>query len=271
MNGQLLNPTDPFIRMEDVALRSVRNPGRVVAEGVNWTVLPGEYWVIAGLQGAGKTDFLLTAAGVMGPLRGRYSLFGEVMPIFDEARLPTRLRLGLVFDGGQLLTHLTVWENIALPLRYHENLTLPEANDRVEEAVAALELKPWMDSTPGMLSRSWRKRVGLARALMLKPQLLLLDDPLAGLDLRHVQWWMDFLDSLVRGGAWPGNGPVTLVVTSSELLPWKGHVSHCAFIENRSFRALGSWEHLATERDPLLCELLAQPTLKTDETSSPPE
>src|SRR5436309_4299693 len=118
-------PTKPgaaAIEMQAVAVSAMRDQSIQVAEGINWTVAAGDYWVVAGLQGAGKSDFLMMTAGLMPPAQGSYRLFGEEMPIFDEARLNHRLRLGLVFDGGQLLNHLTVWENVALPLLYHETL-----------------------------------------------------------------------------------------------------------------------------------------------------
>ncbi len=258
----------PVIIMQDVAMGSMRDPGLTTAEGVNWTVAPGDYWVIAGLQGTGKSDFLLTAGGLMGPQKGQYTLFGEPMPIFDDARLQTRLRLGLVFDGGQLLAHLNVRENIALPLRYHHNLSAAQANAAVAEALEEMELLPWADATPGTLSRNWQNRVGLARALMLKPQLLLIDNPIAGMDLRHVQWWLDFLDELAQGRKWPGSGPLTLVVTASDLRPWKGRARQFAMLQNKAFRILGGWREVEAVNSELVQQLLMNETAPSDERSA---
>src|SRR5437016_9236274 len=114
--------TEPVIEMQEVALGSMRDQTVLVAEEINWTVVAGDYWVVAGLQGSGKSDFLMMTGGLMPPLSGTYRLFGEEMPIFEDARLKKRLRLGLAFETGQLFNQLTVAENIALPLRYHENL-----------------------------------------------------------------------------------------------------------------------------------------------------
>src|SRR5206468_1523503 len=102
-------------------------------------------------------------------LRGTYRFFGEAMPIFEDARLPQRLRLGFVFDGGQLFSQLTVAENIALPLRYHPGLTAAQTEERVKTLLEQTELTPWADSTPATLGRNWRKRAGLARSLALQP------------------------------------------------------------------------------------------------------
>jgi ABC-type transporter Mla maintaining outer membrane lipid asymmetry ATPase subunit MlaF len=229
--------------MEEVAVGSMHDLSLVVAENVNWSVRSGDYWVVAGWQGSGKSDFLMMTGGVMAPLRGQYWLFGEEMPIFDDARLQVRLRLGLVFDGGRLFNQLTVRENVALPLRYHRNLTQTEAEPEVNALLEAMELGPWADSTPGALSRNWQKRVGLARALMLRPELLLVDNPLAGLDLRQVHWWLDFLSQLSKGHPLLGR-PLTLVVTAADLRPWKDRARQFAVLKDRKFAVLGAWSLL---------------------------
>jgi ABC-type transporter Mla maintaining outer membrane lipid asymmetry ATPase subunit MlaF len=197
----------------------------------------------------------MMAAGLMGPAAGTYKLFGETMPIFDEARLATRLRLGLVFDGGQLFNHLTVWENVALPLRYHQDLTKAEAEQAVKKLLVATELEPWADSTPGAMGRHWQKRVGLARALSLEPELLLIDTPLSGLDLRHASWWTHFLEDLSKGWVL-GHGPVTLVVSAADLRPWQGQAHQYAIIRNKTFSVLGTWQQLEAASEELLKELL---------------
>ena len=104
--------------------------------------------MVAGLQGSGKTDFLMMTGGVMAPASGEYLLYGEKMPIFDEGRLATRLLMGLVFEGGQLFNHLTVRENVALPLRYHHNLAPQAGHEAVSQLLESLELLPWPTVRP---------------------------------------------------------------------------------------------------------------------------
>jgi ABC-type transporter Mla maintaining outer membrane lipid asymmetry ATPase subunit MlaF len=249
----------PAIEMTGVAVGALRDPDTLVAEQINWTVNPGEYWVVAGLQGSGKSDFLMFTGGLMPPREGRYQFFGQAMPIFEEARLQQRLRLGLVFDGGQLFHHLTVAENIALPLRYHQNLSRTQAAAKVGELLECTELAPWADSTPGTLGRSWQKRAGLARALALNPEVLLVDSPLAGLDPRHVHWWLGFLDQLAKGHPLMQGRPLTLVVTAADFRPWKGHARQFAVLRNHGFVVLGAWAQLEAASEELVRELLTEP------------
>ena len=242
--------------MRQVAVSAMRDQSTIVAEEIDWEVAIGDYWVVAGLQGSGKTDFLMLAAGLMPPAHGTYHFLGEQMPIFDEARLQHRLRLGLGFENGQLFNHLTVFENIALPLRYHRNLAAVEAKAEVQRILESLELGPLADSTPGALSRNWQKRVGLARALALKPEVLLIDNPLAGLDLRHSQWWLRFLDGLSKGHDLTEGRPTTLVVTSAELQPWKGRARQFAILKDRTLTIFGAWTQLEAANEELLHEIL---------------
>jgi phospholipid/cholesterol/gamma-HCH transport system ATP-binding protein len=249
----------PALLMEGVAVGSLRNPLAVVAEDVNWTVAAGDYWVIAGLQGSGKSDFLMLAGSLMAPLRGRYRCFGEDMPIFEDPRLKARLRLGLVFDGGQMFHHLSIAQNIALPLRYHRNLAQPEAEAAVRPWLEAMELIPWAQDPPATLARSWLKRAGLARALVLQPEVLLVDNPLAGLDLHHTNWWLEFLDRLAQGHPLLQGQPLTLVVSTANLRPWKNHARQFAVLKDRRLRVLGTWAQLCAADDELLRELLTEP------------
>jgi ABC-type transporter Mla maintaining outer membrane lipid asymmetry ATPase subunit MlaF len=242
--------------MRNVTVGSMRDPSIVVVEDVNWTVAVGDYWVVGGLQGSGKSDFLMMSSGLMPPRTGNYRFFGEPMPIFEDSRLAERVRLGVVFENGQLFNHLTVWENIALPLRYHENLSKADVFAEVQKVLETLSLEPWADSTPGAISRNWQKRAGLARALMLQPDVLLVDNPLTGLDLRHLSWWMGFLDELSKGHSLLKGRPVTLVVTTSDLRPWRDRQRCFATIRDKRFTVVGDWSQLEAAGGDQVRELL---------------
>src|SRR6185503_1350109 len=122
--GDITQPDAPAamraLEMQDVSVPSLRDPAEIVLENVNWTVDPGQFWAVAGLLRSGKSDLVGLAAGIMHPVHGTYRLFGrELLAGFEEERLALQLRVGLVFDGGQLLHHLTLGENIVLPMSYH--------------------------------------------------------------------------------------------------------------------------------------------------------
>jgi ABC-type transporter Mla maintaining outer membrane lipid asymmetry ATPase subunit MlaF len=252
------NPGVPVIEMIGVAVGSTQNPDAPVLEDVDWRVESGEYWLLAGMHGSGKSDLIALAGGLMPPQRGIYRFFGHEMPIYEDALLPERLRLGLVFDGGHLLHRQTVAENLALPLQYHRNVNRHQAAARVEAMLELTGLTPWADSLSGSLTRNWQKRAGLARALMLEPEVLLLDNPLGGLDLRHMNWWLDFLGLLSSGGGFLNGRRMTLVATGEDLRPWKERADHFAILQHGRLVTLGRRSALAGHREPLVRELLAE-------------
>jgi len=182
------------------------------------------------------------------------------MPIFEDARLRERLRLGLVFENARLLGRLTVRENVALPLQYHRNLAERQVDGEVMRILEALDLSPIADSLPGTLARGLQKRAALARALALKPEVLLVDNPLGGLDVRHANWWLGFLDQLSRGHALLDSRPITLVVASADLISWKGRARQFALLGDRRLRILGGWEQLEAANEDLLREMLTGQT-----------
>lgn len=258
MNATGPHASRPAIEMRGVSVATMKRATALVATDVNWTVEAGDFWVVGAPQLSGKTDFLMTVGGLRPPAAGEYFLLGERMPIFEQSRLAQRLKLGLVFDGGQLLGHLTVAENIALPLRYHQRLPARESEARVRELLEWAQLMPWANSTPANVGRGWRQRAGLARALALQPEVLLLDSPLTGLDGRQVWWWRGMLDELSRGHSIAGGRPVTLVVTADDLRPWRGHARRVACLEAGRLRVLGDWNAVERATADSVRELLRE-------------
>lgn len=259
MRDVLTTPRLPVLEMRDVAAYSQRNADVVTVENVNWSAAAGDFWVIGGLHGSGKSDLLMLAGGLTAPAAGAAFFQGRELPIFDDGDVAERRRLGYVFDGGQLFNQLTVVENIALPLRYHGSLTDAETGRVVERMLGATELAPWANSTPGAITRAWRKRTGLARALVLQPEVLLLDNPLAGLDARHRNWWLNFLAGLARGDGLAGGKPLTLVITADDFRPWRNVARQFAVLKNRRLAVLGNWEQVEAAGDELVRELSAAP------------
>jgi len=251
------NQTIPVIEMRGVGVTAMRDASFAVVEDVDWSVAAGEFWVVAGPELSGKSDLLMLAAGLMSPVAGSYKLFGSDTKDFGEAELAERLRVGFIFQSGQLFNQLTIAENVALPLRYQNNLTAAEAADEVSALLELLELAPLADVTPANVAVNWRQRAALARALILKPELLLLDNPLAGLGARHLQWWLRFLDQLSRGHALLDGKPMTLVVTADDLRPWQHERRKFALLHEKKFILLGNWNEVETANHSVVKELLA--------------
>jgi ABC-type transporter Mla maintaining outer membrane lipid asymmetry ATPase subunit MlaF len=256
------NQNPAAIEMRGVSVGTMRDTSFTVVEDVNWTVAPGEFWVIAGQQHSGKSDFLKMTAGLMAPVKGSYRLFGNETRTFGEAELPERLRLGFVFEGGQLFHHLTLGENVALPLQYHHNLSAGAAAREVQSLLDLMELAPLADVTPANVAADWLQRAALARALVLKPDVLLLDNPFRGLGARHLQWWLRFLDRLWRGHEWSGGRRMTMVATTddlSHLAGWENADRKFALLRDKKLIPLGSWRAVEATNDPVVKELLAMP------------
>lgn len=246
----------PLIEMRGVNIAAMRDVTLTVAEDVNWTVAPGEFWVVAGQQYSGKSNLLMLAAGLMTPAAGSYKLFGIETQTFGEAELAERLRVGFVFEGGHLFNQLTLAENVALPLRYRNNLTPEVAVQEVKPLLELMELTPLADLTLANVAPNWAQRAALARALILKPELLLLDNPLRGLGARHVKWWLHFLDQLWRGHKWLGGKPMTMVATAEDLQPWRNDARRFALLRDKQFKLIGSWGEVASQDDTIMRELL---------------
>ena len=173
------NP-DVVIVVEHVA----KSFGRVqVLRDVSFTVVRGETVVIIGGSGCGKSTLLRLVAGVQRPDRGRVVLFGQDLAELSPDGLGSvRKRFGMVFQEGALYNSMTVGDNIALPLREHMDLADEVIDIMVDMKLQLVGLRGFQRRMPAQLSSGQRKRVGLARALALDPEVLFYDEPTAGLD-----------------------------------------------------------------------------------------
>jgi phospholipid/cholesterol/gamma-HCH transport system ATP-binding protein len=204
--------------------------GMTALRGVDWRVARGEFWVLGGAAGSGKTALLATAAGLNRPGRGMVRLFGQdLAAASEETQVSWRRRTGFVFaHGGRLFSQLTVAENVALPLLYHEE---GEAGARVATALARAELTAFADTMPSRLTQRLRQRVALLRAVAVPAEILFLDEPLTGQAGREAKWWTDFLRERQQAG-------LTVVATCIDFEPWQGLADRFAVIKGEQMLAI---------------------------------
>jgi phospholipid/cholesterol/gamma-HCH transport system ATP-binding protein len=156
---------------------------RAVLDDISFNVQRGETVVIMGGSGCGKSTLLRHMIGSMKPTSGSVKLFGEEITSMMERDLErVRLRFGMLFQSGALLASLTVGENVALPLLQHTNKSPDEIEEIVKQKLQIVGLTGFEDLRPDEISGGMKKRVGLARALALDPELLFSDEPTSGLD-----------------------------------------------------------------------------------------
>ena len=236
-------------------------PDVVLVRGVNWRIARGEFWAIGGDQASGKTSLLGTAAGLNRPAAGTLKIFGRELSEATEAeQVEWRRRIGFVFEnGGRLLSHLSVAENVALPLDYHLDSDEAQTKARVEELLAQGELTAYAHARPSRLSPRVQQRVSLVRALAVATRVLFLDNPLGGLGLRETRWWLGFLRDLQSRLAAKGE-PLAIVATGNDFRGWLDTASHFAIIEGAQLRVLGGREQVIASEEPAVREFLVNAT-----------
>ena len=157
--------------------------GRTVLDGVSLSILKGETMSVIGGSGAGKSVTLKHIVGLMKPDRGCVKIDGVDVTNTNHGSLEAaRRKIGFCFQGSALLNSLTVFENVALPLREHEKIGSDEIRRRVDEKLSLVGLSEAGHKLPAEISGGMKKRVGLARAIIRNPEILLYDEPTAGLD-----------------------------------------------------------------------------------------
>ena len=157
--------------------------GQKVLDGVSFRIENGESVVIIGRSGGGKSVLLKHLIGLLKPDSGEVLIDGQNIELMNERQLLlVRRNFGMVFQGAALFDSMTVAENVAFGLRRQERLTDGEIARRVAAALEVVDLPGTEDKNPAELSGGMRKRVGLARAIVYEPKIVLYDEPTTGLD-----------------------------------------------------------------------------------------
>jgi phospholipid/cholesterol/gamma-HCH transport system ATP-binding protein len=162
---------------------SFRLDGREIFQGLNFRLRRGEIYVLLGASGSGKSVFLKLLSGLLSPEKGKVEIEGIDLAAASKEALETIwAKMGFVFQDAALISNMSIFDNIALPLRYHTRLEESEVQAQVSEKMDLCEVDRKYDrSIPAQLSLGMRKRAALGRALVLEPELLFLDEPTTGL------------------------------------------------------------------------------------------
>jgi phospholipid/cholesterol/gamma-HCH transport system ATP-binding protein len=238
--------------VEVIDLRKSFN-GHEVLRGLSFALPKGVRLVIMGGSGSGKTVCLRLVAGLIRPDSGQIRVFGKnIEHLSEESLLPVRRRMGYVFQGAALFDSLTVHDNVAYPLREHASLDEGEIAHRVARFLALVGLDADVqDKLPAELSGGMRKRVGIARALAVEPEVMLFDEPTAGLDPTNAKMVAELITELgVRVCD-------TAIVVTHDLELARTVADRMAILIDGRFAASGTLEEVRASDDPAVHAFLA--------------
>lgn len=171
---------EPVVAVKEVCMRY---DGKKVLENITLEINKGETLAIIGQSGCGKTTLLRCLIGLISPTSGKILVFGKNIFSLKEPDLnQLRERMGMVFQEGALFDSLSVFENVAFPLRHHRKAKEPEIKKQVEKILSLVGMETTEHLLPSQLSGGMQRRVGIARALVMNPELVLYDEPTTGLD-----------------------------------------------------------------------------------------
>lgn len=227
--------------------------GRPVLRSVSLTVPAGQSTVLIGPSASGKTVLLKCLLGLMAPERGQVRYGEDALTDMDADALDRfRERVGVLFQQNALFDSLTVWENVAFRLLSRREVSRREARRRALKWLADVGLGPEMANLyPVELSGGMQKRVGVARAMIGEPELLILDDPTAGLDPILTNAILSLIERCVAG-----TGTTVLAVTG-DMRAARTRFDNIAMLFDGAIRWAGPRDAAACAEDPFLAQMLS--------------
>jgi|SRR5690348_12336766 phospholipid/cholesterol/gamma-HCH transport system ATP-binding protein len=224
-----------------------------IIEDVSLVTYEGETMAIVGESGTGKSTILKLVLRLLVPDRGRVLIEGEdITPLTFEEALAVRQKMGMVFQGAALFDSMTVFENVAYPLREHTDMNDDEIEERVREKLQFVDLDPdrVMEQFPSELSGGMRKRVGIARGMANNPQIMLYDEPTSGLDPLTTGTITRLIMKLQRELG------VTSLVVSHDIRSVFRMASKVALLHERRITFFGTPEEMAGSEDQYIQDFL---------------
>ena len=240
----------PIIQIEDL-YKSFG--GNHVLQGINLSIMPGTTQVILGGSGSGKSVLMKHMIGLLKPDSGRVIVDGEDIAPLPESELSrVRKKFGMVFQGAALFDSMNVYENVAFPLREHfKHMPEREIREKVHQKLSVVGLEDVDERFPDELSGGMRKRVGLARAIVLEPKIVLYDEPTTGLDPITT----DYVDEMILGAKQKLG--VTSVVISHDIASAFKVADQIAFLYQGKLVAQGTPSEMRHATHPQVHEFLS--------------
>jgi phospholipid/cholesterol/gamma-HCH transport system ATP-binding protein len=218
-----------------------------ILRGITLSIYPGETLVLLGRSGGGKSVFLRHLIGLMKPVRGRILFEGRDITQLNERQLePIRCKIGMLFQDGALFDSLSVFDNVAFPLREHCMKDEKEIREKVHKVLALVNMIGHDGKAPVALSGGMRKRVALARAIISPPSVILYDEPTAGLD----PIVSDSINRLIR--RLQGQLQVTSVVVTHDMASAYHVGDRIALLDHGRIYFCGSPQQLRFSSDPVV-------------------
>jgi len=231
---------------------------RRVFDGLNCGFVRGQITVVLGGSGAGKSTLLRLIGGLQRPDAGAVRVAGfDVTRLSERDLFRVRQNVGMLFQGGALLDSMTVFDNVALPLREHSELSEEDISNEVSRRLVAVGLPGTEKLTPAQLSGGMNRRAALARAVITDPEIVLCDEPFSGLDPLNVRRIESLMVELNRRLG------ITLVVTSHHLASSLRMADRIAFLVDGK-AVMGTPEQLLANQDPRIADFLAADSVDPD-------
>jgi phospholipid/cholesterol/gamma-HCH transport system ATP-binding protein len=224
-----------------------------ILEDVSFTAFEGETIALVGESGTGKSTALKLILRLLVPDRGTVCIDGQdITDLSFEEALKVRQKMGMVFQGAALFDSMSVFENVAYPLREHTHMSEDEIEQRVREKLQFVDLEPdrVMEQMPSELSGGMRKRVGIARGMANNPEIMLYDEPTSGLDPLTTGTITRLIRKLQRELG------VTSIVVSHDIRSVNMMASNVALLHDRHIEFFGTPEEMAASEDPYIREFL---------------
>jgi phospholipid/cholesterol/gamma-HCH transport system ATP-binding protein len=245
------NGVHPAIELRDVHKAFGQ---QTVLNGVDFAVRPREAVAVLGRSGAGKSVLLKLIIGLQKPDAGTIRIHGQaISDLAPEQMDALRVKIGYLFQEGALYDSLSIEENVAFPLRHHpERLSDADLRNRVHELLTVVGMEKDAAKRPAEISGGMKKRVGLARALALEPDILLFDEPTSGLDPITAGEVEELMIKLKK------DREIASVLVTHDVHGARAVADRVALINDGTVVAEGTFEELARNRDPFVAQFLGK-------------